>query len=497
MSIYETRDTGFNSKLHERLVVYLLLAMPGFRAAGQFYEYGQDAGTIQWNQFSSQNYRLIYPRGLDSLAMGFADKLEYFYPYQARVLDHEHSKMPVIIHNESSFSNGVFVWAPKRVEIFTNPNPNGYPQDWLTQLALHEGRHAFQVDKLNQGFSRALSFIAGEQGLGLAAGLLPVWYLEGDAVDAETRFSYTGRGRLPSFEMGMKAILLEREPYSYSKAFLGSYKDFIPNHYELGYLLVRYGRRTYGDAFWTDFEDYAARKPFLLSPTFFSLPKYGVKSKKQCYLSALDTYRTHWKQQLKQRPLKPVRTWSDTTHRYFTNYHFPQWISDTHLVVLRTGLDQIPEFVTLSPSGEEERIFRPGFMNSGRFSYRDSLLVWDELIPDIRWSNRNYSMLRVFSMRSGKVWSLGSGTRYYAPSLSGKGTRIAAVEQRTDHTFNVTILDIRGNVLDVIPSPEGRYIQQPAWMENDSGLILTVNDQEGEYLYSYTFRDSTWRSLYH
>ena len=154
--------------------------------------------------------------------------------------------MPVIIHNESSFSNGVFVWAPKRLEIFTNPDPNGYNQDWLTQLALHEGRHAVQIDKLNQGITKGLYYLGGEQMVGAMAVFLPYWYLEGDAVDSETRLSTSGRGRQPSFEMGLKAQMLESDRiFSFSKATMGSYRHFIPNHYELGYLMVRYGRRRY------------------------------------------------------------------------------------------------------------------------------------------------------------------------------------------------------------------------------------------------------------
>ena len=176
--------------------ILLLFLTAGLNA--QFYEYGQDAGNLRWFQFETPHYRIIFPGGIDSLANAFARRLETNYNYVGESLDHQHSNMPVIIHNESSFSNGVFVWAPKRLEIFTNPDPNGYNQDWLTQLALHEGRHAVQIDKLNQGITRGLYFVGGEQMVGAMAVFLPYWYLEGDAVDAETRLSLSGRGRLPS-----------------------------------------------------------------------------------------------------------------------------------------------------------------------------------------------------------------------------------------------------------------------------------------------------------
>ena len=497
-SLSGNSSIGRYSIAYSAILLFLFLFAFPLNGPAQFYEYGQDRGTIRWNHFSTDHFRLIYPRGLDSLAMDFADKLEYFYPYQAEVMQHGHKKMPVVLHNESSFSNGVFVWAPRRLEVFTNPDPNGYPQDWLTQLALHEGRHAMQVSKLNQGFSRALSFFAGEQAVGAITGFLPIWYLEGDAVDAETRFSYTGRGRLPSFEMGTKALLLEKEErYSFSKALLGSYKDDVPNHYELGYLMVRYGRRTYGDSFWNDLVDYTARKPFLVVPFYFSMKKYGVTSKRQLYHSALDLYQNHWEKTLDKREADSVKNWSRTGNNHYTSYRFPQWINDSLVIALKTGLDQIPEFVTIDQKGDENRVFRPGYMNSGRFSYNKGVIVWDEWVPDLRWSNRNFSVIRMFDLNQKRVTHLGKRTRYYAPVISNSGKFIAAIEQRTDHTFHLVILDQTGEVIHSVPSPQNLFIQHPQWMEQDSALIVTLNDQSGEYLYRYALEDQQWTMMYH
>ncbi|MEX0981857.1 MAG: hypothetical protein WD577_10930 [Bacteroidales bacterium] len=477
------------------LLLILVFPLTGF---AQFYEYGQDRGTIRWNQFSTEHFRLIYPVGLDSMAMDFADKLEYFYPHQAAVMEHGHKKMPVVLHNESSFSNGVFVWAPRRLEVFTNPDPNGYPQDWMTQLALHEGRHALQVSKLNQGFSRFLSFIAGEQAVGAITGFLPLWYLEGDAVDAETRFSYTGRGRLPSFEMGMKAQLLEGDKrYTFSKAMLGSYTDYVPNHYELGYLMVRHGRRTYGNSFWNHMVDHAARRPYLIAPTYFSMKSYGVNSKMELYHAALDQYQSHWEKTFEKRKVDSISNWSSTGNRYYTSYRFPQWINDTTVIALKSGPDQIPEFVLVDREGDEERVFRPGYMNSGRFSYGAGKIVWDEWVPDIRWSNRNYSVIRIFDLAQKEIKNLGTRTRYYAPVISGSGDKIAAIEQRTDHTFHLVILNEEGEMIHSAGAPDNLFMQHPSWMEQDSALVVTVNDRSGEYLYRYSLGKQEWTELFH
>lgn len=478
-------------------MIFILLLLISAGLNGQFYEYGQDAGSLRWYQFRSPNYTVIHPEGVDSLAQAFARKLEHYYSYLGQALDHKHSHMPVVIHNESSFSNGVFAWAPKRLEIFTNPDPNGYYQDWLTQLALHEGRHAVQIDKLNQGFTKGLYFLGGEQAVGAMAAFLPYWYLEGDAVDAETRLSATGRGRQPSFEMEIKAQLLEANKlWTFSKATMGSYRHHIPNHYQLGYLMVRHGRRNYGDKFWIDFQQYAARKPFLLNPTWFSMKRYGFRSKKQFYKEALNTYRRHWVSTAIERSYTPLKEWKTEHGRHYTSYTFPHALSKTKLLTLKTGLDQIPEFVMIDRTGKEKRLFRPGFLNSGRVSYAKDKIIWDEFVSDTRWSNRNYSIIRSYDLATGKVNKLGRRTRYFSPAVSGDGTRLVTVEQTEKQKFNLVILDMDGTRELLIPSPGNRFLQQPCWMDQDSAIVVLVTVDSGKSLYSYSLNSGEWRRIF-
>lgn len=478
-------------------MIFILLLFILVGVNGQFFEYGQDAGSLRWYQFQSSNYTVIYPEGVDSVAKAFARKLECYYPYQGRVLDHQHSRMPVVIHNESSFSNGVFVWAPKRLEIFSNPDPNGYNQDWLTQLALHEGRHAVQIDKLNQGFTKGLYLVGGEQAVGAMAVFLPYWYLEGDAVDAETRLSATGRGRQPSFEMPIKAQLLQANKFwSFSKATMGSYRHYVPNHYQLGYLMVRHGRRKYGNDFWIDFQQYAATKPYLLNPTLVSLKQYGYNSKEQFYREALNFYRMHWESTAEEREYTSLEEWKTKRRRHYTSYNFPHAVYNSRLLALKTGLNQIPEFVIIDRNGKEKRLFRPGYLNSGRISYAADKIVWDEFVPDTRWSNRNYSIIRTYDMITGKVNKLGSRTRYFSPAVSGEGNRLVAVEQTDKQQFNLAILDMQGKLLQRVPSPGNRFLQHPCWMEKDSAIVVLVSADSGKSLYSYSLESGEWLRLF-
>lgn len=159
-------------------------------------------------------------------------------------------------------------------------------------------------------------------------------------------------------------------------------------------------------------------------------------------------------------------------------------------------MDQIPEMVVVDSSGQEERIFRPGFLNSGRISYSKTHFVWDEFIPDTRWSNRNYSIIRSYDMTTGLVSDLGSRTRYYAPAISSGGNRVAAVEQTDKQVFNLVIVTLDGTIEQVVHSPGNRFIQQPAWMENDTALVVLVTSEAGKSLYRYSLQSGAWREIF-
>ena len=79
----------------------------------------------------------------------------------------------------------------------------------------------------------------GNSSTGVVASLVPLWFLEGDAVFAESALTESGRGRSPSFQKELKAISVEKDKiYKYDKIVNGSFRDYIPDHYQSGYQMV-------------------------------------------------------------------------------------------------------------------------------------------------------------------------------------------------------------------------------------------------------------------
>ena len=277
-----------------RIFYFLLLILSSPSLLSQFYETGQTPFNLSWREINTSHFKVVFPESIKKEANKFTYYLETSYPHVAKALGHQPGKIPVLLNNQSVNSNGLVVWAPKRMELSTTPPQNTYSQPWLQQLALHEFRHVVQVDKLNKGLIKALSFPFGQIASGGAAGFLPFWYLEGDAVLAETSLSRAGRGDQPEFKMGLRAITMEKQKrYPYRKAYFGSFKDYIPNYYELGYFMTSYARIAYNPMVWDTVLNYVPRMSFTLFPFYFGLKHYKT-NKNKLYHDAFDYYKQRW-----------------------------------------------------------------------------------------------------------------------------------------------------------------------------------------------------------
>ncbi len=475
--------------------ILLFLILSGH---AQFYNQGEDPGNLKWRQIRTNHFRVIFPADFNQEAQRLTNILEYYYEPNAGYLDHKPAQIPVILHTHSVRSNGFVAWAPKRMELVTTPSAHLYPHDYLEQLALHEFRHVVQIDKLRQGFTKGLSYVTGEMGIGAVAGFMPFWYLEGDAVDAETRLSRTGRGRLPSFEMEIKAMLADvPNLYSYEKATMGSYRDHVPNHYKYGYQMVAFARNKYQKDIWGKMVDYTARNPYTLYPFYFGLKKYAGSSKVRLYQETFETLRSHWASRDSLRSLTEAKQLNQRSSKHYTAYRFPRYVNDSLVFAEKSGIDQINEFVVIDREGREKRIHRPGFYNPANISVGNGKLVWAEIIPDVRWARSNYSIIKVFDIKRGTEKMLTSKSRYFAPDLSPDATKVVAIETDLQNQYFLVVLDEqKGKILYRIPSPGNKYLQFPVWSVDQQGIYMTALGTKGKKILYYDLAGSAWKTLF-
>jgi len=465
--------------------IFLLLSLLNIsNTFGQFYSTGQDPASAKWKQIKSENFQIIFQEEFETKAQEIANILENNYEKVGKTLEHDPKKISVIVHNQTLQSNGYVAWAPKRMELSATPSQNSYPDPWLEHLCIHELRHVVQVDKLNQGITKILSIVFGQQATGLVAGQLPMWYYEGDAVATETAMSVHGRGRLAYFERGIKTHLLsDEERYSFDQSLFGSYNKLIPNHYEYGYQLTAYTRSKYGKNVWSNVEDYVARNSYTLLPTPFAFYK-GLKkniglSQKELYDETLDYLENTWQAQSEAKNFHEPKYFQSYSMDDYEDYINPTLIDEDYVIALKEGLSHIPQFVLVSENSEEI-IYEPGYLISNDFSYSNNVLVWAEYKPDTRWDNREFTTIKLLNIKTKREYDLVKKSRYFSPDISSNAESIVVVQVDIQNKSSLVIVNaLTGSFIKEIESPEG-FIQRPKWADDEKSIyvIHIINSQK-------------------
>ncbi len=216
--------------------------------------FGGTPTSVHWKYVQSLPAKIIYPPGLDSQARQVAYLVSELNKTTLPTIGNQQKLVDIVFHNLTTIPNGYVQLAPFRSEFQLTPSQNSFDLGslpWFQTLAIHEYRHVQQYNNFCVGLSRLFYILFGQDGLAFANSLsVPDWFFEGDAVYQETLVSRQGRGRLPLFLTGFEALWVSQKKYSWMKIRNGSYRDFTPNHYPLGYMLVAYGRDQYGAGFW-------------------------------------------------------------------------------------------------------------------------------------------------------------------------------------------------------------------------------------------------------
>src|SRR6201996_6240555 len=238
-------------KIPRYLLLPLLLATATLTKAQQF---GGNPPSIKWQQVNTPAAKVIFPQGLDSLGLRVANIVEQMNKDIQPTIGNKQKQVSILLQNQTTVSNAYVGLAPFRSEFYLTPEQNSFDigsLPWDEQLAIHEFRHVQQYNNFNVGVSHVLKIIFGEGGQAAGNELsVPNWFFEGDAVFNETHVSDQGRGRLPYFLMGFRALWQDNRDYSYMEIRNGSLRDYTPDWYPLGYMMVSYGREKYGDDFW-------------------------------------------------------------------------------------------------------------------------------------------------------------------------------------------------------------------------------------------------------
>ncbi|GAB3275747.1 hypothetical protein GCM10027347_49230 [Larkinella harenae] len=383
-------------------------------------------------------------------------------------------------------SNGFVTMLPRRSEFFAAPPQDPFLTgnlDWLDMLAIHEFRHVVQYEKALQGFTGVAYTLFGNTALSAMAVGVPDWFWEGDAVGTESALTLGGRGRIPNFDLGLRANWLAGKRFNYPKAVAGSYRDNVPNHYVLGYFMSTHLKRAYGTDAWSNVLNRYFRfplYPFAFSNGVRKTTQYPIE---ELYRRSMNDIGEVWDKQQKGLQLTEAVTFpTRASETVFTNYQYPQYVSDQEVIAVKSGLGDIVQIVRLDRNGREKTVFVPGlFNNPEMLLVAGGKICWTEFRYDVRFSQKINSEIKVFDLKTQKIQRLTPNSRYAVASLSPDGSQLVAV--RNDEAFQtrLVILDAQtGQERRVLDNPENDFYVQPRWQSDNRTLVAVVKKKGGK-----------------
>lgn len=453
-------------------------------------QFGGNPPSVKWKQINTDTVCVIFPEGLDSQAYRVASLVTYQAAHPgangALALGNKLYKINIVLQNQTIIPNAYVSLGPYRSEFFLTPPSNNFEEGtiaWNDQLAIHEYRHVQQFNNFRTGLSNLMRILFGEEGYSLAINAsIPDWFYEGDAVYNETILSNQGRGRIPLFLNSYDALWRANKKYSWMKLRNGSLKDYVPNHYYLGYLLVNYGREKYGIDFWSKVTHDAAAYKGLFYPFQHAVKKQTGISYKTFYTDAFNSYKkeSNDKQAMTNSAVanNSVKNVTKLNTRILTSYLFPYSISPDSMIYLKARNDKRPAFFIRDRNGEH-RLRAKDISVDEQFSYRNGKIVYTAYETDKRWGWRDYSVIKLLDIYDHTQKTIRHKTKYFTPDISPSGNRIAAVQVAVNGKRELDILDAQtGDITQAIKSSDITMFTDPKFIDDDS-LVCAVRLLDG------------------
>jgi hypothetical protein len=445
--------------MHLPVVLAFFVAAQNARAQ----QFGGFPPSVKWKQINTDTARIIFPAAVDSQAQRIAAIIHKIVTRRPNSLGTTVRKINIILHNTTTLANGYVALAPFRSEYYLIPGSDIFEfgaNPWYEELAVHEFRHVLQFSNFNRGLSRAAAVVLGEEGQALFNALvIPDWFWEGDAVHAETSLTPQGRGRTPFFFNGFNSLWREGRDYSWMKLRSGSLKDYVPDHYQLGYLLVNYGYLKYGPEFWGKVTADAAAYKGLFYPFQKAVKKYSGVPYRTFRQQALGYY-SHQVSKKRTDLVRPSTV---------TNYYFPQFIGGDSLLYLKSSYKSLSAFYIRDGRGEH-RLRLKNISTEDWFSYRNGLIAYTAYETDPRWSLRDYSSIYVFNIHTGRQTKITRKGKFYTPDISPSGKKIIAVSVDATTATSLQLLDTAGTLLKTVRAAHSNFVH-PRFIDENTIVV--------------------------
>lgn len=455
---------------------------------------------IDWMVSTNQFFNIYYDRHAVTNAARISAYLKKAEPYlRSNLCSAKEETWDLILNHTSMTANGYVNSLLNKSEWYSRPIPS-FQTEWFLSLAVHEGRHMTQYDSFKTGSVKYLRFLYGRYGAAVWAGAnIPSWFLEGDAVLQETLMTKGGRGRDPSFLKMFLSMHDQKRPLSYIDLVMGSEKEYLPNIYQTGYLMVNRINAVKGADVWEK----------IISETFesgvpqvsFALAVKDIVGKrlKTIYKEAFDHYVMVADRQRKFFLTNYPSSIRDKTfvndHREYVRFYshpvFGIFGNDETVYVFYGSEYQRKHLVrfTIDEAGRRNgRVRNVSGVSGGATSLSAGghWLAWEETRPDPLFGRKSGSVIVLYDTSDKRRVDFLKGHRAVMPALSPEGHFLAYVEILDDTSRRISVTTVNSKDPFVLSRGYDRGYSSLFWI-SENKLAAVETSPAGNEITLYTF----------
>jgi hypothetical protein len=464
----------------------------------QYNTLGNHPSTVKWKYIKNDKIKVIFPDSTLEQAQRIANVITYINKEKHISVGDKSYKLDLLLNVNNVEANGYVALAPFRSEFYATGLQNNQflgTMNWLDNLSIHEYRHALQYSNTRHGLTNFAYYIGGESAWSLVNMItIPGWYWEGDAVHSETLLSENGRGRLPGFFEGQRALFINNRNYNYMQMRNGSFKNLIPNHYTMGFNMINYGRNHYDEKIWA--------RVLAGGSSFGSFYPFSKALKKETGLSTRGFYKASytalkekWMEELETMTITQTTPITTKPKSVVTNYMYPKALADGSIICLKNSFDEITKLVQIK-NGTEKVLTVIGIGSEPYLEINGDNVCWTEMRNDGRRQERTYSVIVSYNLKTFKKSVLTKESKYFSPMFSNNGEKIVTVCATKNLENNIKIIDAKTRVvLKTIPNPKNDFISYPKWMDNENAIVYISKRNSKLCILKYDLKNDTTTEL--
>jgi hypothetical protein len=476
--------------MRQLILTLLLIAGLASSAFSQIYSNQFRPHHQDWQELSTEHFRIIYPASSKDYALRSARILEQQYTSIQNLVGGNLSNFPVVLNAENDRSNGFVTPINFRTEIEIPPikgkSMNPVSGDWLELVLPHELVHALHMSVNPNSVTSLIGLFSPDfrRAVHTAA---PLGIFEGIAVEYESHgiFDGAGRGNYPYFSnrfnsnftsdyrwsMG-QLIHVSSRTLPYDRHYIGSY-EFT------NWLQNQYGHETFKDAI-----EFHYKWPFLgfgyaLRKTTGSWPN----SLYQSFTNDISEWERNRLSTINHPPFDftalPMNQYKGIQIRR------PQWIDHNNLLFHGTFYNSATGFYRYDLTEKRSQlVLEHRSVEDYRFSYDpvQQHLYFADYKTSKRFHNTFSSMLYRYDFSENQLQLISSVKRLFAPSsgspflalqTSGSANRIVSLDQDKE---SITVI--------AEPKPLSTFveIQQHSQHEEFIAVIMRRGSQQGLWI---------------